>query len=356
MSKAAKLPEKFRLPFIAMSQGGKQLLLTAMPADLLVKITYVAVRRQDEEDGAVQRPLNDRRISGIRDFALNGGDFPACIILNWVNKENLATTSKELTITFAKKSAQIIDGQHRVAGLEQAILEKRSIGRMQIPVAIYQQLTTQQCADIFLSINTEQKPVAKSLAYDLFGIASEHVIDAAALRAADLADVLNKDQDSPYFELVKYLGDKRAGHTKPSIGIALSTIVNALKPLVAEKGVFETSGVRDFEKQSKVVLNYFTVLQEWYGEEWLDRNNAFMHAAGFTGAIEFLKTKLIPYCNVRRSYSLETIRNAMKLNQNRRLRREDLAKMQGRASAHKVMERLLEQFDPELKQEKELEF
>jgi hypothetical protein len=198
--------------------------------------------------------------------------------------------------------------------------------------------------------------VQKSLAYDLFGIASSHVVDQAAVRAADIAQRLHEDEDSPYFGLVKYSGVDTGRGRKARAGIALSTIVNALKPLVAEKGVFENMGIRDLKKQTTVVDTFFSVIQEWYGDDWLDRNNAFMHAAGFTGAVEFLKTNLVPYCNGRRSYTFATIKGALKLRPNKRIYRSQLARMQGRASARKVTELLFDEFKPAKVQESALEF
>jgi len=54
------------------------------------------------------------------------------------------------------------------------------LGKLEIPVAFYQHLRTQECADIFLSINTEQKPVQRSLVFDLYDGASANVVDPAA--------------------------------------------------------------------------------------------------------------------------------------------------------------------------------
>ncbi|MBL1917816.1 DGQHR domain-containing protein, partial [Klebsiella pneumoniae] len=66
-------------------------------------------------------------------------------------------------------SIQVIDGQHRLAGLEEAMEEDPKVGEMDILVTLCESLTTPQAAKIFLNINTEQKPVPKSLIYDLFG-------------------------------------------------------------------------------------------------------------------------------------------------------------------------------------------
>src|ERR1700730_14932225 len=55
----------------------------------------------------------------------------------------------------------------------------------------------------FCQINTEQKPVPRSLVYDLYGVASEEVIDPAAVRARDIASSLNEEKHSPYFKFNK---------------------------------------------------------------------------------------------------------------------------------------------------------
>jgi DNA sulfur modification protein DndB len=112
-----------RFPFIEVQQARRSFLLTALPAALLVRISYAAVRRQDAEEGAVQRVLNQSRINGIKAFALQDGDFPASIALNWVGPE-LETEGEYLLVPDHVRSAQILDGQHRVAGLGEAIEER----------------------------------------------------------------------------------------------------------------------------------------------------------------------------------------------------------------------------------------
>ena len=84
------------------------------------------------------------------------------------------------------------------------------MGTIDIPVAIYSFLTSQACADIFLSINNEQKPVPKSLVIDLYGIAGQTIVDPASVRARDLAAYLNSDEESPYYNLIRFPGASRS--------------------------------------------------------------------------------------------------------------------------------------------------
>src|SRR3989338_6278105 len=107
---------------IDIRQGNRRFFITKLPAQSVCAISYAAIRNVDEEEGSVQRLLNSRRVASIKDFTLEGGDFPNCIILNWVSKENpILHSSGSISFSEQPRSAQIIDGQHRVAGIEAAI-------------------------------------------------------------------------------------------------------------------------------------------------------------------------------------------------------------------------------------------
>ena len=334
--------EKKSFHFIDFSQNTKKIVLTTIPAGIVVKIGYAAIRGQSDEPGAVQRVLNPSRINSIKQFALEVGDFPGVIILNWINKEfPLETENNELALPLIDRAAQIIDGQHRLAGIKAALESSPEIADLQLPVAIYENLTTRQCADIFLSINTEQKPVPKSLVFDLYGLASESTIDAAATRARDIAIFLNEEKDSPYKGAIKLPGSPRKKG-----GVALSTAVTALKDLVEEKGIFEQIGVTELELQQRIILNYLSVLQDKYGNEWDSTANAFMYASGFMGAIDFLKLKLINYCYGKSSFKKEIISDVIKMSFDDRILQPEVKGLGGKDAPRKIYERLNEMFAP----------
>ncbi len=84
----------------------------------LLFIHYVAVR--GKEEGAVQRFLNKRRIEAIKNFILQGNIFFNTFILNWTNENNSPKIYKKngtIEIPIIASAAQVIDGQHRLAGL-----------------------------------------------------------------------------------------------------------------------------------------------------------------------------------------------------------------------------------------------
>jgi DNA sulfur modification protein DndB len=340
-------------PVVVVSQNKRQFFLTMLPARDLVRISYASVRNRDAEEGAVQRLLNPRRIDSIKDFTVNGGDYPNCIILNWVDdKATLAVDNGRITVPIRDRVAQIIDGQHRVEGIRAALKTRPEIGKLEIPVAFYQHLTTQECADIFLSINTEQKPVQRSLVFDLYNVASAHVVDPAAVRARDIASQLNEQDASPFKGLIRLPNVEVAraprAEKKRSAGVDLSTVVTSLKPLVEEKGIFEQVGITELEMQTSALLNFFGVLREWYEGLWTDKDNVFLTAAGFSGAIDFFKNKLVSYCNSKGSFEATTIAEALDLDPQAVILRSHLKGLQGRHALREVSRMLVERFNPQV--------
>ncbi|WP_199235446.1 DGQHR domain-containing protein [Azospirillum sp. TSA6c] len=328
---------------IWVEQHSKQFLQLTLPASLIAKISYAAVRGRDNEPGAIQRVLSTRRISSIKDFMLSGGDFPSNIILNWAVPDHPILANGEMfQIPEVERAAQIIDGQHRVAGMRAAIEEKPEMGSFQVPVSIYDGLSPQQCANIFLAINTEQKPVPKSLVYDLYELAGEALVDDAALRARDIVDALNSEDGSPYFGMFKYPGEPRRKG-----GIALSTAVTELKPLFEKKGDFEQIGLDSLETQKLALMNFWGVIASKCGDRWGDPKNAFQYASGFSGGIEFFKRRLIPYCAQRRSFRRDLLERVIRLEPSTVVLQEEVKGVGGKDAPRVVFDRLVSLFEPQ---------
>lgn len=333
--------KKVDVPYIETKQGNRKFILTKLPASVVTVISYAATRGQSDEEGAVQRVLNPGRINSIKTFTLQGGDYPNAIVLNWVSAKNkLTTAASKVSFSVQGRSAQIIDGQHRIAGIAAAIEEDATFGKLELPVVIYRNLTTQECADIFLSINTEQKPVPRSLVFDLYGVSSEGIADHAAVRARDIAMFLNED-GSPYEGEIKLPGaPKRRG------GIPLSSAVTGIKPLVDDHGAFEQIGVEELEVQKQLVLNWFTALKNLYGDMWDDKSNVFLYAAGFGAASEFMHLTLIPYCKLQNSFEVSTIQGALKLKSSNLILQSEVKGQGGAQAQKKIYERLQAAFQP----------
>ena len=323
-------PEKIEYKFLQASFGDTPTYTFTMKVRDVVSIYYVAVRGIDKEEGAVQRVLSKRRISDIKDFILSGHTFFNSFILNWT-EDNFQPDIQDgrIVLPIQAASAQVIDGQHRIAGFEAAMEEDDSVGNRDIIITLCMHLTTQKAAEIFLNINTEQKPVPKSLMYDLFG----EVIDDethAVNRSTDIARYLNDDPDSPLYKLIKFPGSPRGVGS-----IELSTFVAAIKEHLKPGGTFSIYKLTTLDHQKVVITNYFKSIREFYDKQkiWTSKTkNPFLKAAGFNGAIDFLTASLIQRCAEKGSFSIDTMSKIISFESEDILTWEDLKGLDGKTS------------------------
>jgi DGQHR domain-containing protein len=320
----------------------------------VVSIFYVAIRGKDEEEGAVQRVLNRQRISSIKKYVLEGNNFYSTFILNWTdNKIKPVFTDNEITIPIVPFAAQAIDGQHRLVGLQDAMKENETIGEKEILVTMCLNLKTKEAARIFVNINSEQKPVPKSLIYDLFG-EIESDINHSINRSNDIADELNENIESPYYKNIKYPGQPKG------VGlIDLSTVVSSLKKHLEPDGVFASHKLTNLHNQKSVILNYFTAIKYYYDLEnlWANKNkNPFLTNAGFFGAVEHLIKNLLIKCAEKKSFKTEDFKALLDLQKGGLIQRADLKNLEGKSQRKAIVDYLQENYLKSLPNQEEYEF
>ncbi len=309
--------------------GGLTVYNLTMKVRDVLHISYVAVRGKDDEEGAVQRLLNRKRIQSIKSFVLEGNMFFNTFILNWTNNKLTPTFNTGIMeVPIIPSAAQIIDGQHRLEGLKEAIKDDDKIGEQEILVSLCLGLSTREAALIFVNINSEQKPVPKSLIYDLFGEIDDNE-NHSINRASDIAEELNENLDSPFYGAVKFPGKPRG------VGIIdLSAIVNSLKKHLEPTGVFALYNLTNLQNQKLVILNYFTAIKYYYDREdiWDNKaKNPFLSNAGFIGAIEHLVTKLLAKCAEQKSFKVDDFRKLLDFQKGDLLQRAELRGQGGTA-------------------------
>ncbi len=322
---------------IQSKHGSKLFYVAIFPAGLLCDISYASIRRQDDEEGAVQRVLSTRRISRLAEFAREKGDYPNSVVLNWVNDEHpLSYKAGKISVTEIENSAQIIDGQHRIAGIKEARNADNAISNIPVAVTIYEYLNTKECAELFIAINTEQRQAPKSLVFDLFPLVEDSPFaDPDTVRSVDIATLLHEDQNSPLYGHIKFPADKSRGQK-----VQLSTVVTAIKPLLGDAGEFSQMKIRSFELQRTVILNYLETLRDKYGKNWESAKNPFLYALGFQAAVVFLRNRLLPICQNRKDFSSEMFRSLMNITEEKLIFRDEIKGMQGRAATRYIVERL----------------
>lgn len=305
-----------------------------MKAKDLLPIQYVAARGYSTEQGAVQRVLNKKRINDIKNFVLEGNSFVNSFILNWTDEHNPPKIRKEdIVLPLQGRRVQMLDGQHRIAGIQEAVNTDPKFGELDVLVTMFINLNTSDAAKIFLNINSEQKPVPKTLIYDLFGESvedPEHVIN----RVCDIIEELNTNKESPYYNMVRYPGPTR----QPGL-IDLSIMVNAMKPHFEKEGSFYKFKLSDIEPQKRIILNFYSVIREVYtvAKIWDKKNeNPFIKAAGFSGAFDFLVEYLIPRCQSDRKFTKEHMVEIMKLDPSELITQSDIKSSDGKSGRKKV--------------------
>lgn len=348
--KVNKLEERF----VKMSVGTIDIYTFPMTVNDLAKISYVAVRGRDKEEGAVQRVLNKKRISSIKQYVLDGSMFVNSFVINW-NDENYVPEiiDDQIIIPLVDSVAQLIDGQHRLEGLKEAVKVDESINNKTLLVSMVIGLKTKEAAKIFININSEQKPVPKSLIFDLYGV-TEDDKNFAITRSGDIAKELNENVDSPFYNLIKYPGNPR-GKGK----IDLSTVVSVLKKYVDVDGKFVENNIRDLNLQSQFIINYFSSIKyHWEKEDmWGNASqNVFFKASGFIAAVEFFFEYVFPKCVDKKSFKLDYLISLFDFTKTTLITNNDIKGSDGKSARKMIIDNLKEGLITEAPQENEYEY
>jgi DGQHR domain-containing protein len=172
--------ERFSVSHIA--QGKHRFYTLTMPSEVLASCTFATSRDEDPIKG-FQRVLDKKRAEEIASYVDTGlGTIPNSIILSAQPSAELTIIGKGKTLQFkrSRHAFLIIDGQHRVYGFSLAKTTLR------VPVVIYNGLTKAQETQLFIDINTKQRPVPSELLLDIKRLAE--IEDSDGKYLAELFD------------------------------------------------------------------------------------------------------------------------------------------------------------------------
>lgn len=197
----------------------------------------------------VQRKLNDKRVDEIAEYVTSAdATFPTavvlavssdCIVFDDPTKQGLALratlsveTDEESThrtgdLFSYQRVARVIDGQHRIKGLEKA--NKRDFD---VNVAIFVDADIEDQARIFSTVNLAQTKVNKSLVYDLFSFSTSK---SPEKYAHDACIALDKTKGSPLYERIKRLGTATPGRWNEEPLSQATVVEGILSHIVKDK-------------------------------------------------------------------------------------------------------------------------
>lgn len=211
-----------------------------------------------------------------------------------------------LQINCDSKVAKIIDGQHRIAGLEHYKGPDFFVN-----VTIFLDMEIEDQAMVFATINLKQTKVSKSLAYDLYDFAQSR---SPQKTCHNIAKLLNFREGSPFKGRIKILG--KATGQKMEV-ITQATFVDRLLRLMSKDAMMDKDmlkrektlekipeakagdlifrnmfvGEQDAEI-AKCVWNYFSAVAEKWSKAWNteERGMILARTTGFGTLM-----RLLPY-------------------------------------------------------------
>lgn len=215
----------------------------------------------------VQRRVDDTRANQIADFLINDGTatFPTNIVLGIPAQiiHHQETQDGIITIYFedyvfeeireakegnkdANVYVTIIDGQHRIRGIEKAMerLEANKgslfdddesnkklarISEMELVLSCFVDKSLEYQAMIFSTINRTQKRVSQDLVYSLFGLSDR---DTPYKTALEVALALNAHPKSPFYNRIKLYGNNYDKSFQPPL--SQSTMIKRIVSMISE--------------------------------------------------------------------------------------------------------------------------
>ncbi len=260
----------------------------AVTARHLLKIAFINHQALNNPEGkpAYQRMINKKRIVDIGAFIQRGGFFPTNILLNFVdssrfdlmdNKDNKNIDNKFgwLYLPNKYKSAWVVDGQHRLYGFSN--IPDKFLDTTLFVLA-FEKMDNRTEAELFITINHEQRSVSKSLLVTLqadLRLGSNDPREAVSALASALIRSLSNDNTSPFFRRFEIPGVTPTESQNLTIaeavkGATRSTLLGRVLPKKSRvPGYLSGQTDADTLLRARRVLNgYFRAVMDANPDRW----------------------------------------------------------------------------------------
>lgn len=291
------------------TKGNKMVLQTLIPfMELKDKVVFTNKANPNGEDFSeisessyrfYQRRVDLTRIRKIEDFIINSildekdsillaTLFPSSMILSIDEDENeIKKDNEEVCDVTLRNNIFIVDGQHRMLAMKRVYdglqtgkysltQEERNyvidyIKRYKFNCTLLVNYDLWEQGQVFVNVNFKQKPVNKSLYYEIFG--SEYRETKADWHrnkiylAHCMTTVLNNHPESPYKGKVKMIGTGKGD-------ISQAFIVEAILPNFKEGGIWEYKQDsnelknEEFQYFATELLSYFYAIRQLFDAYW----------------------------------------------------------------------------------------
>jgi len=182
-----------------------------------------------------------------------------------------------LYVPYKKKSILIIDGQHRLRGLEEA--DPSVTDNYEVLVSFILGFSWSVVAKLFYTINYTQKAVNKSLLYHLTGEFSPELDEITFMH--ETVRALNEVGQSPFFKRVKMLGTVDYNlpvEDRKKMTISQAFLIDYLQSTISKSAmtrIYPPIFLYYYQKRGKwrveivrFLMKYFEAIRESRREDW----------------------------------------------------------------------------------------
>lgn len=307
----------------------------SIPAKTLVEITDFDIRALVEERGidsylGIQRELDPKRVKEIAQY-VSGPDatFPTAVVLaipercvTIVSPYDADDRFVQMTLSnypmdnddpeeavLYRNIAKVIDGQHRLKGLEGYDGDDFDVN-----VSIFVDADIADQASVFATVNFAQTKVNKSLVYDLYELSKSRSPEKTC---HSVVVALESTESSPLYRKVKRLGKATVGRYTETLSQA-TVVTGVLQYICKDKiqiikdrqtgrrgGTFAPASSEDIERLvlrpffvegrdvelTNLLWNYFEAVQKRWPVAWASNGTGAMlnRTNGYDGLMKFFR-------------------------------------------------------------------
>lgn len=286
-----------------------------LDGNTLYQCSFAEVRNMKESDSekriGIQRELNSRRVKEIKQYVeFSDACFPNSVILSVdgdkiINVEPYEHGLYKIELQKDDNTFKIIDGQHRIAGLEDITR------KFEMNISLFLDMDVEQQAILFSTINSNQKSVNPSLMVDLSVMQkTRNPIKTAHY----IGRVLNEKKDCALFHKISPFA---TGKTSEGVTITQANFVNHVAIYIsgtkqqmykdrddlktgrklmyasqesAKKLLFRNMFVAEHDSDiAAMILNYYNAVSEKWPLAWKKSEYVLSRTVGFNALFAFMR-------------------------------------------------------------------